>query len=70
LEPTSLPAICSIAFGAVFALLAILAIAMYCITLLFPDRSESIDPVLVAAISGAVATVLPGAKLIKIEEEK
>jgi hypothetical protein len=70
LEPTSLPAICSIAFTAVFALLAFLAVAMHFITLLFPDRESLIDPTLVAAISAAVATVLPGAKVTNIEEEK
>jgi hypothetical protein len=70
LEPTSLSAICTIAFTAVFVLLAFLAAAMHFITLLFPAREASVDSVLVAAISGAVAAVFPGAKVTNIEEER
>lgn len=60
---------CGIAFGAVFALLAFLAVAMHFITLIFREEEPETDPALVAAISTAVASIVPGATVIRIEEE-
>mgnify|MGYP001821090079 CR=1 FL=1 len=70
MEPTSLSPICAIAFTAVFAILAFLALAIHVITQLFPAREQPIDPALVVAIGGAVGAVLRGAKLTRIEEER
>jgi len=39
------------------------------ITVFFPARQQRIDPVLIGAISTAVATIYPGARLTRIEEE-
>ena len=43
---------------------------MKAITVVFPDRVASMDPVLVAAISTAVASIYPGARVTRIEEER
>ena len=64
----SLLAICSIAFVAVFVLLAFLAGIMHLITAAFPQEEPPSDPVVVAAVSAAVATLYPGSKVTKIEE--
>jgi hypothetical protein len=61
---------CAIAFVAVFALLTFLALTMHFITSLFPIRATTVDAAIVAAISGAVAAVLPGARVTHIEEER
>ena len=66
----SLLSICAFAFVAVFALLSFLAVTMFLITTLFPVRMGSVDPAMVAAISGAVASLIPGARVTKIEEER
>jgi len=60
---------CAAAFAAVFALLTFLAIVMQLITLVFPEDEPSTDAPVVAAISSAVAAVIPGAKVVRIEEE-
>jgi hypothetical protein len=69
LDATSLVFACLIALISVFALLGALALIFELIIVLFPARKKGIDPVLIGAISTAVATVFPGAKLIRIEEE-
>jgi hypothetical protein len=69
-EPNSLLTLCSIAFAAVFTILAFLALAMRVITVLFPEPVATIDATLVAAISGAAASVYPGARVTRIEEER
>jgi len=61
---------CTIACVAVFALLTFLAITMHFITSLFQIRGASVDAAIAAAISGAVASVLPGARVTHIEEER
>ena len=77
---TSLFAVCSLAFLTVFLLLAFLALVMHLITEAFPVseeslipamvRVDSIDPAMVAAITGSVATLIPGARVTMIEEER
>ena len=59
---------CGIAFGAVFVLLSFLAVVMALITVLFPQEKAKISAEMVAVLSSAVASVLPGAKIIRIEE--
>jgi hypothetical protein len=62
-------AVSATAFTAVFVLLALLAVVMHVITLVFPERPSRIDPVLVAAITSTVSTLYPNARVTKIEEE-
>ena len=69
MEPANLMLVCLIAFGVVFAVLAVLAAAMHAITILFPERAARVDDTIVAAISSAVATLVPGARVTRIEEE-
>lgn len=67
----NLIAICMIAFIAVFTILASLAGVMRLITTLFPVRSGSgTDSAVVAAISSAVTTIFPGARVTQIEEQR
>lgn len=65
----NLVAVCGIAFAAVFTLLALLAVVMQLITVVFPVRRSRVDPPVVAAISGAVASLVPGARVTRIEEK-
>lgn len=65
----SLLTICGIAFVSVFVLLSFLALAMYAITVFFPQPRAVADAAVVAAISSTVAQVLPGARVTRIEEE-
>jgi ABC-type uncharacterized transport system permease subunit len=69
LDTTSLLSVCAIAFASVFSLLAFLACAMYTITVLFPERTRSIDPFVIAAITSSVGTAIPGARVSHIEED-
>ena len=66
---SSLFSACLIAMVAVFSLLGLLALIMWLITTLFPVREGKIDSTVVAAITTAVASVWPGAKVTRIEEE-
>jgi hypothetical protein len=61
--------ICIIAFAAVFVLLLLLAVAMHLITILFPERTAEADGAVVAAISSTVASLWPGARVTRIEED-
>lgn len=56
-------------FTAVFAVLAALAASMSLITLLFPVRAGTADATTTAAVTTAVAILLPGARVTRIEEE-
>lgn len=62
--------ICGTAFASVFILLVSMALVIWAITAIFPAprAEESDDAALVAAISTAVATVYPGARVTRIEE--
>ena len=66
----SLLSVCSIALAAVFVLLAFLAVVMQLITVVFPERAATVDAALVSAISSVVASVYPGARVTRIEEER
>ena len=66
---SSLVSACLIAMVAVFSLLGLLAAIMWLITAVFPVREGKIDSAIVAAITTAVASVWPGAKVTRIEEE-
>mgnify|MGYP001078066279 CR=1 FL=1 len=69
MEVTGLLSACAIAMVAVFVLLGLLAVVMEIITLVFPGRTASADAAIVAAITAAVASLYPGAKVTRIEEE-
>lgn len=60
---------CSIAFLAVFVLLAFLAVVMRLIMAVFPERKAVLDSVMVAAISSTITTLIPGSRVTRIEEE-
>jgi hypothetical protein len=66
----SLVSVCSIAFVSVFILLGFLAAAMQLITVLFAARQPVTDPAIAAVISSTVATLIPGAQVTHIEEER
>lgn len=68
MEDINLYIICFNAFVAVLALLSILALAMRVLIVLFPAARSGSDPALVAAISGAAASVMPGARVTRMEE--
>lgn len=69
MEDTQVLVVCLVAFGAVFTILTFLAIVMNLLVALFPERKAQIDEALVAAISSSVSTLLPGARVTRIEEE-
>ena len=70
MQSTDLVVICSVAFLMVFVILAILALLMKLIILIFPEKKAVTDAAVIAAITAAVQTVYPGRKLTKIEERK
>ena len=63
-------AVCGLAFVVVFALLALLAAVMHLITASFPAPERKTDPAVVAAIAGTVSTLIPGARVVNIEENR
>ncbi len=70
MDQLELGVVCIVAFAAVFMLLSTLAVVMRLITAAFPALTQCLDPAVVAAVSTTVATVWPGARLTKIEEER
>ncbi|MEK6756058.1 MAG: hypothetical protein AABZ02_07900 [Bacteroidota bacterium] len=60
--------ICSIAFIAVFIILALVALVMRGILLLFPERQKTDDTAVLAALSAALQATYPGTRITKIEE--
>ena len=60
--------VCGIAFMAVMGLLTSLAVVMRIITAVFPVVRATSDPAVIAAIHVAVATVVPDARVVKLEE--
>ena len=70
MEGPSLSAACTTAFAVVFLVLALLALVIQLVTLVLPARASRTDPAVLAAIASAVATRQPGAKVVRILEEK
>ncbi len=60
--------VCVVAFAAVMLVLGILWGLIRLLTDQFPEKSNELDPALVAAIHQAVNESLPGARVVKIEE--
>jgi len=70
MQSVELVVICGVAFLMVFVILVLLALMMRIIILIFPEKKAVSDAALIAAISVAVQTVIPGTKLTKVEERK
>jgi hypothetical protein len=68
MEGPNLTAACVTAFAVVFTVLAVLALMIRLVTLVFPVRAPRTDPAVVAAIAAAVATQQPGARVVEIVE--
>jgi hypothetical protein len=66
----SLLAVCSTALTVVFLVLGVLAVVIQLISLVLPARAPRTDAAVVAAISAAVARQHPGAKVVRIVEER
>ena len=66
---SSLFPVCGLALLVVFGLLAFLALVMHFLTVLFPERKESADPAVTVAISATVASIFPGTRVTRIQEE-
>ncbi|MBN1222324.1 MAG: hypothetical protein JXB23_03695 [Candidatus Aminicenantes bacterium] len=62
--------ICAVAFFMVFVILALLALTMRVIMFVFPEKIPKTDAAVIAAITAAVRTVLPGTQITGIEEGK
>lgn len=61
--------ICGVAFLMVFIILALLALSMRIIILVFPEKKVKIEAAMIAAVTAAVQTIMPGTKVTKLEEE-
>ncbi|HSL22272.1 MAG TPA: hypothetical protein VK886_12110 [Vicinamibacterales bacterium] len=51
-----------------FILLAVLAIGMRAITIIFTERHAGADAAVIATIAASVAAISPGARVVQIEE--
>jgi hypothetical protein len=67
MEANNLYLICGIAFLTVFVILAILALLMRLILLIFPEKRTEVDAAMIAAVTTAVQNLFPGTKISKIE---
>jgi len=62
--------ICASAFVAVFSLLAVLAVVMRLIVVIFPQSETKVDATVIAAVASVVSTLYPGTEMTNIEEIK
>jgi len=60
----------TIGYVVAFAVLALLALMMRLITLLFPERKDSSDAALIAAVKATYQALSPETTVTKIEETK
>jgi hypothetical protein len=60
--------VCITAFVAVGLLLSILAGLMRLILVVFPQREQTTDAMLVAAVASVVTNLYPGSRVTKVEE--
>ena len=67
-EP-EMTAVCLLALLVVFVVLAVLSAAMYLMTVLFPARRTGVEAAALAAVAAAVASLVPGARVTRVEEE-
>ena len=61
-------AVSTVGFVVAFAVLAVLAMMMRLITLLFPERKDSSDAALVAGVTATYQALFPGVTVTKLEE--
>jgi hypothetical protein len=62
--------ICGVAFLIVFVILALLALTMKLIMIIFPEKKAVSDGAVIAALAAATQTVFPGTKITNVEERK
>jgi hypothetical protein len=67
---TDLAAMCGVVFLVVFALLGLFALAIHVIVRLFPEGRAGDSAIHASVITAAVAALLPGARVTRIEEER
>lgn len=72
MENVNLLSISISAFLIVFLILSILALMMFAIIKIFPEKESlaSDDTALYAALTTTIQTIFPGTKVTKIEEDK
>jgi hypothetical protein len=63
-------AVSTVAYVIAFGVLALLAIMMHLITLLFPERKDPGDAAVVAAVAATYQALSPGVNVTKIEGTK
>lgn len=66
----NLLAICATSFAAVFLLLCVLAVVQRLILLIFPEKNETADAAMIAAMASVLQTAYPGSRISKVEEIK
>ena len=62
--------LCVVAIGWVFTILAVLALMMRLIILIFPEKKGKIDGAVLAAITTTAQSIFPGMKITNVEEKK
>lgn len=72
MSTASLPVICLTAFATVFVVLAALAVLIWAVLVLFPEKKEGegTDAAVAAALATAIHAIYPGARITRIEETK
>jgi len=70
MQSNELLMICVSAFAAVFVLLAVLALLMRLIIVVFPEKKAVGDAAVIAAVTTVMQTLYPGTKVTKVEEIK
>ncbi len=73
MEDYQLLFVCLSSFAAVFVLLTILAVTMRALIAVFPKVSEKLatnDAALLAAVTTAAASLYPGMRVTRVEEDK
>jgi hypothetical protein len=73
MEDYQLLFVCLSSFAAVFVLLTFLAVTMRVLIAVFPEVSEKLatsDAALLAAVTTAAASLYPGMRVTRVEEDK
>ena len=65
---TELLMVCASAFIAVFLLLALMALVMRIIIILFPQSAIGADAATIAAVASVISAAYPGTRITKVEE--
>ena len=63
--------ICAAAFAGVFTLLCVLAVVMRLILIIFPQKEETADSMVMASVATSVyQSLYPGSRITRVEEIK